>query len=696
MFTQQARPSRFVITACCVAASLSLPAARGQFTTVLDIPPYPNIGDNKRIASDTQVNLGDGGSIGDFFEAGESDGTGSNIEVNVTGGVLGFDFTAYGGSTVNISGGDVANSLNAEDGSVINVSGGVVGMESWVKAGSVMNITGGAVRGLRTTGGDVNISGGTVYGAWSRTGGVVNATGGALGGFSSDVGGAINVSGGEYLLNGAPIAGLENPGDSLALNLAHRDLLTGTLADGTPFAFYQLGGVDGISDGTLTLQTVALPAVGPAMITTPTDPAPLGIRQGQTLVVAAGGDVGPFFQAGAGSSVEVAGGQVGQFLEIVDANLTVSAGAVGRYLDIHGTSTVNISGGSIGDNFDSYGDGTTVNVSGGSIGERFSMGTLYTTGNTVHLSGGSIGPYFSLQGNQNALTITGGSLGRAAIVRNCDVDLWDGSIGDDFLADGAMHLYGGTVGDDFRLGNDSTLSVLAGSIGANGSAQDDSIANVHGGTIGAGFEAKSGSTVNLFSGAVGGSFVAAGGSQVNIYGGSIGDFFAAMDSSTVNLYGTQFILDGTDITPTLTAGAPLTITDRYVTLEGLLGDGTPFSFELNAEGVAAEEDVFDLLATLTVSLVAPYQPADVDDDGDVDGDDFLAMQQAVGATGLESFEGADANGDGNVDQFDFNVWRQRFGTSYGGSSSTTAQTVPEPAALALAALGVVACSHRKR
>lgn len=37
---------------------------QGQFTTVLNIPPDPDIGDYQSIGSDTQLNLSNGGSIG--------------------------------------------------------------------------------------------------------------------------------------------------------------------------------------------------------------------------------------------------------------------------------------------------------------------------------------------------------------------------------------------------------------------------------------------------------------------------------------------------------------------------------------------------------------------------------------------------------------------------------------------------------
>ncbi|MCH7813936.1 MAG: hypothetical protein IID40_07940, partial [Planctomycetes bacterium] len=53
------------------------------------------------------MNLSEDGSIGDSFVAGASGGSSTNVEVNITGGVVGEDFAANSGSTINISGGNI-------------------------------------------------------------------------------------------------------------------------------------------------------------------------------------------------------------------------------------------------------------------------------------------------------------------------------------------------------------------------------------------------------------------------------------------------------------------------------------------------------------------------------------------------------------------------------------------------------------
>jgi hypothetical protein len=79
---------------------------------------------------------------------------------------------------------------------------------------------------------------------------------------------------------------------------------------------------------------------------------------------------------------------------------------------------------------------------------------------------------------------------------------------------------------------------------------------------------------------------------------------------------------------------------------------------------------------------------DFDADGDVDGADFLDWQRQLGST-VPNGTGADANGDGTVDGLDLGVWTDNFG-EVGAlpAGSPIAASVPEPAALSLAAMVV--------
>ncbi len=85
--------------------------------------------------------------------------------------------------------------------------------------------------------------------------------------------------------------------------------------------------------------------------------------------------------------------------------------------------------------------------------------------------------------------------------------------------------------------------------------------------------------------------------------------------------------------------------------------------------------------------------ADFDQDGDIDGTDFLRWQRGLGVGGTLA-EG-DASGDGAVDATDLAVWRFQFGST--GAAMPAGSAVPEPTGLAMgAALLIAIAAHRRR
>jgi hypothetical protein len=80
------------------------------------------------------------------------------------------------------------------------------------------------------------------------------------------------------------------------------------------------------------------------------------------------------------------------------------------------------------------------------------------------------------------------------------------------------------------------------------------------------------------------------------------------------------------------------------------------------------------------SIVEPSD-GDFDDDGDVDGGDFLVWQSSLGPS--PNGFGADGNGDGTVDGQDLGVWEQGFG---GGGATVYVNAIPEPSAALLGIL----------
>jgi hypothetical protein len=76
--------------------------------------------------------------------------------------------------------------------------------------------------------------------------------------------------------------------------------------------------------------------------------------------------------------------------------------------------------------------------------------------------------------------------------------------------------------------------------------------------------------------------------------------------------------------------------------------------------------------------------ADFDDDGDVDGRDFLAWQRGFGAMGEVTNSSGDADLDGSVDDYDLAIWQANYGDV---SEALLTSVVPEPNSTSLLVLG---------
>jgi hypothetical protein len=90
--------------------------------------------------------------------------------------------------------------------------------------------------------------------------------------------------------------------------------------------------------------------------------------------------------------------------------------------------------------------------------------------------------------------------------------------------------------------------------------------------------------------------------------------------------------------------------------------------------------------TFDLMVATPAEDADFNNDGIVDGKDFLAWQRGFGGPG--GLPQGDADGNGQVNAADLTIWKVQFGTS---PATAAAAAIPEPASaimLAVAAFGI--------
>ena len=100
--------------------------------------------------------------------------------------------------------------------------------------------------------------------------------------------------------------------------------------------------------------------------------------------------------------------------------------------------------------------------------------------------------------------------------------------------------------------------------------------------------------------------------------------------------------------------------------------------------------------TVVAFTLTPILSADFDDDGDVDGGDFLNWQRGFGKTiGATQTEG-DADRDGDVDAADLTHWNAAFAATALPAGETASAVVPEPTSAVLTLCGLLASKNCRR
>lgn len=479
----------------------SLTLKRTELATVPSVFNVPTDTAPSGVRAGQTLNLNAGGTLPAVF------GAGWGSEVNIAGGDIGGDFEAAG-ATVNISGGLFAGAYDAFHATTTNLSGGNLGSSASFVS-STFNMTGGRLgnRPVFADGSTARVAGGTIDDR-----------------LELHDGSSLTLVGNEFRIDGVLVLGLETDGTLLQVTLPSTAVLSGTLADGTPIAISGRDG-DSVLGGTVTLEAANLPAIGPSMIDAATEPVPLGIRSGQTLTVGTGSQVPLAFNAGRGSRVEVVGGEVGNNLEAVAAEVLIESGSVGS-------------------SFDAY-DGTTVTMTGGTLGSNASV----YSNSTFKQSGGAVSSLSAIDGG--TLTIGGDSTNGSVYLRESST----------------LHL------------EDGSVSLLEAS---------ESTVNISGGLI------LGRTTLDL-------------GTVATIAGGRLGDGLSIVDGASVTLLGGEFYLDGMLVGGLNSTGDSATVNvGPDSVLSGTLADGTPFAF---GKGFRTNDSIADGTVTLERSELPAIGPA---------------------------------------------------------------------------------------
>jgi len=658
------------------ALSIGQPSDPSNFSTVINIPQdMPTISGG--IGSDTQLNLRDDGAIldviGGRFDAGPADGTGSNIEVNILGGTVGFRFFAQPGCTVLVSGGSIGSQFNMASGSQATISGG--------RFGSGLSL-----------GGQCEILGGTIGpGLDARNGSTVKIAGGRIQrDIDTFLGSDLTITGDLFRLNDLPTVSLQSGG------LAWGESLVGVLADGNPILITGLAlrGSD-LEPGTTTLEVVDLPApdTTPRRIDSGLFTAKSGLARGETLTIGGtaslqddflvydgvlnieGGTVGRYFAAASGGSVSVTGGSIGSdSLALTGSHFDISGGRIGRSMTALSGSRVTLSGGRIGaalitatgSILEIYGSEFALNgepiesLPEGIFGTGDTLTGVLADGTPLILSERAIirddeiadGVLVLVDTelpppNAEPITISSAISTPSGIARQKVMHVTQGGLlPDEFLIlDATLNITGGAVGRGMLAGPESHVSISAGSIGRGARILSGASFQMTGGSVEDGLYADSGSSVHIAAGALGAGASAGSGSIVSISGGSVGDHFRAHMNSTVNIsggsispvidrrstgtfniFGSRFVVDGMTIDEA--QGYVLT---QFSSLTATLADGSEFS--LNDWFVPRGGG-----ATFLLTLVAPPCPADLTTTG-------------AATPGFEGF--ATPDGVANLDDIEF-------------------------------------------
>lgn len=352
------------------------------------------------------------------------------------------NFTALPSSTVSISGGEIGRRFQAV-GATVTLTEGSIGELSTIYKGTTLKVSGGVIGSNLTTapGSRLEVSGGKIGSRFVAhpDSEVIYSGGKFISSLKTMPNSSFAIAGGEFKINGTPINALATLGATEQIDLPEHGVLSGTLSDGTSFAFG--GNYPWFAPGTLTLQATDIPEIEPAIIQLPRDPVPQGLRSGQTLLLAEGGDLGDDFTADAGSVIRMSGGHIGNRFRALGSFVHISGGEVTSMKALFGT-LVNMDGGSV-KYYVSVERGAIFNFSGGEL----KRGMYLDPGGRVNVSGGLVEGYIHVS-EGSTLTISGGEV-------TADTTVYEGAV---------LSIEGGTIRDEISVYR-GTVNISGGRLG---------------------------------------------------------------------------------------------------------------------------------------------------------------------------------------------------------------------------------------
>ncbi|BBO35881.1 hypothetical protein PLANPX_5493 [Lacipirellula parvula] len=597
------------------------------------------VGEKMDVFKDAVVDVA-GGSVGRYWEVhphGElqlsggllgPQGTLRGGTLNVSGGSVSGDVDALDQSVVNVSSGEIGNGLELLGGSQANVTGGLIGANFRVGASSTAHISGGQVRELELQStGRGEFTGGVVDLMQAESGSTANIRGGAFGdGFDVSTGAQASLFGANFEINGVAVPGLAQPGDQVTLTVAANEIFTGTLSDGTPFAFDSR---ESDRPRTVTLKWTQ-PAAAASVVEVDSALAPLGVRAGQQLNLRAGGKLADSFNVGRGAEFNIHGGVVGKNLEAFAATVNIHGGQVGADFDAFAGTTVNVDGGSIGANFDVY-SGAQLNFRGGYAFDVDALGAAIAVeggkirdlslsgANQVNWRGGVVDAFSFFSTTGSSLGVFGGdfklngnpigglaNVGDSVAFNPTQSDVLTGVLADGTplvfrslqsgVPTGLIRLKRAAVptpnlpafqqvvdaNAPFAIGAGQTLQLAGAGVLKQGFiAGPGSELRIDGGLVETDMKAFD-ADIRVTGGVVKGNVQFFGNVDANILGGTFeGTAPLMMAGSDVTLFGTQFFLNNVPISGLNAPGSSLILSQRAgQMLKAILADGSTLQWRL--------------------------------------------------------------------------------------------------------------------